>query len=111
MMKIYKPSLISHKLTSIVRRVGLIICLLALAGCVDREVRLSGDREDVLSGLRTLLIDAQASAELAGLGNAVVNRAFGHPGVSSAHDGGHLSLDLPLKSFGKPESKRQSLMW
>ena len=95
MMKIYKPSLISHKLTSIVRRVGLIICLLALAGCVDREVRLSGDREDVLSGLRTLLIDAQASADLAGLGNADVNRSDGHPCVRSAQDVVHLSLIYP----------------
>ena len=101
MMKIHKSPLISHSLASVVRPVGVIIWLLALAGCVDREVRLSGDREDVLSGLRTLLIDKQASAELAGLGNAVVNRAFGHPGVSSAHDGGHLSLDLPLKQLWK----------
>ena len=93
MMKLYKLPSIYHRFASTLRRAGLTICLFALASCVDKEVRLSGDREDVFSGLRTLVIDAQASAELAGLGNAVVNSAFGHPGVTSAHDGGHLSLD------------------
>ena len=101
MMKLHKLPSISHRFASAVRRAGLIICLFALAGCADKEVRLSGDREDVLSDLRTLMIDEQASAELAGLGNAVVNSAFGHPGVTSAHDGGHLSLDLPLKQLWK----------
>ena len=101
MMNIHKPTFNSYSLASFVWRAGLITCLFALAGCVDREVRLSGDREDVLTGLRALLVDKQASSELAGLGNAVVNSSFGHPGVSSAHDGGHLSLDLPLKQLWK----------
>ena len=105
MMEKHKPPFISYRLASAVRRAGLIICLFALTGCADRELRLSGIREDVLFGLRTLMIDQQASAELAGLGNAVVNRAFGHPGVSSAHDGGHLSLDLPLKKLWKVRIK------
>ena len=105
MMKTHKPTFISCRFATAVRRAGLIICLVALAACADREVRLSGDREDVLSNLRTLAVDEQASAELAGLGNAVINTAFGHPGVSSAHEGGHLSLDLPLKRLWKNRIK------
>jgi len=84
MMKLHKLPSISHRFALAVQRAGLIICLFALAGCADKEVRLSGDREDVLSYLRTLVIDGQASAELAGLANAVVNNAFGHPGVTPA---------------------------
>ena len=105
MMKIHKPPFISCHLAITVWHVGLMICLFALAACTDREVRLSGAREDVLSDLRTLMVDAQASAELAGLGNAFVNRTFGHPGVSSAHEGGHLSLNLPLKQLWKGRIK------
>jgi len=100
-MKTHKSLFIFHPLALALRHAGLIICLAALAACADKDMRLSGDREDVLSGLRTLSVDNQASAELAGLGNAVVNRIFGHPGVSPAHDGGHLSLDLPLKQLWK----------
>ena len=77
-MKLHKLPSVSHRLASAVWRVGLIICMFALAGCADKEVRLSGDREDVLSDLRTLMIDGQASAELAGLGNAVVNLSLIH---------------------------------
>ena len=104
-MKTHKPTFISCRLAIAVRHAGLIIYLFALAACADREVRLSGDREDVLSDLRALVVDEQASAELAGLGNAVLNRTFGHPGVSSAHEGGHLSLDLPLKQLWKNRIK------
>ena len=67
MMKLHKFPFISHRLASAVRRAGLIICLFALAGCAEKEVRLSGDREDVLADLRTLMIDGQASAEFADL--------------------------------------------
>ena len=57
MMKLHKLFSISHRFALAVQRAGLIICLLALAGCADKEVRLSGEREDVLSGLRRLMID------------------------------------------------------
>ena len=62
MMKLHKFSSISHSFAPAVQLAGLIICLFALAGCADKEVRLSGDREDVLSDLRPLMIDGQASA-------------------------------------------------
>ena len=101
MMKTYKPLFIFDRLASAMGRLLLILCLFAIVACADGEVRLSGDREEVILGQRTLVVDEQASTELAGLGSAVVNRIFGHPGVSSAHDGGHLSLDLPLKRLWK----------
>lgn len=100
-MKSHEYHLISDCLAKAVRCAGLAISLFMLAACVDKEVRLSGDREDVLFGLRSLTIDEQAAAELSGLGKAVVNTSFGHSGVNSAHDGGHLSLDLPLKRLWK----------
>ena len=78
-------------------QVGLIAGFGMLAACADNEVRLSGEREDVFASERMLTVDPAASAELAGLGEAVVNEDFTHAGVSSAHDGGHLSLDLPLR--------------
>jgi hypothetical protein len=84
-----------HSLASVVQRAGLVIYLLFFAACVDKELRLSGEREDVLSTQRILTIDDRAQVELAGLGTAILNPEFGHPGVTSAHDGGHLSLDLP----------------
>lgn len=90
-----------HSLASVVQRAGLVIYLLFFAACVDKELRLSGEREDVLSTQRILTIDDRAQVELAGLGTAIVNPEFGHPGVSSAHDGGHLSLNLPLKRLWK----------
>ena len=100
-MKKYKPLSISHRLASAMGRLWLILCLFAIVACADGEVRLSGNRQDVISEQRTLMVDEQASTELAGLGSPVINRIFGHPGVSSAHDGGHLSLDFPLKRLWK----------
>lgn len=79
-----------------VRRAGLIVCLGLLAACADGEVRLSGEREDVFAGERILTVDEAASAEMAGLGEMDVNDSFGHPGGNAAHNGGHLSVDLPL---------------
>lgn len=78
-------------------RVGLVSGFGLLAACADGEVRLTGEREDVFASERALVIDPGAAAELAGLGEMVVNDEFGHPGVTSAHDGGHLAVDLPLK--------------
>lgn len=76
---------------------GLLICSGLLAACADGEVRLAGEREDVFAGARLLSVDEAASAQMAGLGEMTVNQDFGHPGVTAAHNGGHLSLDLPLK--------------
>ena len=73
---------------SVLLRYGLMVCLCLFTACADKELRLSGERENVLSGQRKLVIDSQAAAEVAGLGEIVLNSAFGHPGVSSAHDGG-----------------------
>jgi len=78
-------------------RSGLLVCFGLLAACADSEVRLSGDREDVFASERTVIVDEAAAAEMAGLGEMVVNEGFGHPGRSAAHDGGHLSVELPLK--------------
>ena len=64
MMKLHKLPSVSHRLASAVRRVGLIIYLFALAGCADKEVRLSGEREDVLSNPRILMIDAVSYTHL-----------------------------------------------
>ena len=106
-MKLHKLPSMSRRFASVVQRAGLIICLFALVGCADKCAYLV--TVDVFS-IRTLMIDGQASTELAGVGNAVVNSAFGHPGVTSAHDSGHLSLDLPLKQLWKAREE-QSLMW
>jgi len=78
-------------------RLGLIAGFGLLAACADGEVRLSGEREDVFASTRNLIVDEAAFAELAGLGAPVVNSEFTHPAVTAAHDGGHLSVDLPLK--------------
>ena len=87
----------SHGLVRTGLRLSLIAGFGLLAACADSEVRLSGEREDVFASTRSLTVDEAAFAELAGLGEPVVNTEFTHPGVTSAHDGGHLSVDLPLK--------------
>ena len=86
----------SHGLLRTALRVGLIAGFGMLAACAESEVRLSGEREDVFASSRSLSVDEAAFAELAGLGAPVVNDEFGHPGVTAAHDGGHLSVELPL---------------
>ena len=87
----------SHGLVRTGLRLSLIVGFGLLAACADSEVRLSGEREDVFASTRSLTVDEAAFAQLAGLGEPVVNTEFTHPGVTSAHDGGHLSVDLPLK--------------
>ena len=69
-------------------RLGLIAGFGLLAACADGEVRLSGEREDVFASTRNLIVDEAAFAELAGLGEPVVNSEFTHPAVTAAHDGG-----------------------
>ena len=86
----------SHGLLRTALCVGLIAGIGMLAACAESEVRLSGEREDVFASSRSLSVDESAFAELAGLGAPVVNDEFGHPGVTAAHDGGHLSVELPL---------------
>lgn len=86
----------SHGLLRTALCVGLIAGIGMLAACAESEVRLSGEREDVFASSRSLSVDEAAFAELAGLGAPVVNDEFGHPGVTAAHDGGHLSVELPL---------------
>ena len=88
----------SHGLLRTALRVGLIAGFGMLAACAESEVRLSGEREDVFASSRSLSVNEAAFAELAGLGAPVVNDEFGHPGVTAAHDGGHLSVELPFES-------------
>ncbi len=77
---------------------GLLVCagLLVWSGCGEKEVILPGKREAVLIQAQTLELDPQAASEAGAIGSAVENESAGHPGLNSGHQGGHLTLALPL---------------
>ena len=72
------------------------VMLLALAACSEPELILPGERTSILPEASLVEIDAAAAEEGADLGAVQQNTLFGHPGVSSGHSGGHLSLQWPL---------------
>jgi len=70
--------------------------LLALAACSEKELILEGERTAVLAPVETVSLVSEAGAEGAQIGEAVINQAFTHPGASSGHAGGHLTLNWPV---------------
>lgn len=76
---------------------GFLLSMIMLAGCTEREVILPGERESVILQSDIISINENASKEQPVLGEPLENIISGHPGVTSGHAGGHLSLSLPLK--------------
>ena len=87
---------ISARLTGVMLLGLSAVCLSA---CSESELILPGERESVLFQTQSFVVNADRSASQAMLGTPVNNPASGHPGVSSGHDGGHLSLELPLRKL------------
>lgn len=87
---------ISARLTGVML---LGLSALHLSACSESELILPGEREAVLFQTQRFAVNADRSASQAMLGTPVNNPASGHPGVSSGHDGGHLSLELPLRKL------------
>lgn len=70
--------------------------LFALAACSEKEFILEGERTAVLAPVETVSLVAEAGAEGAQIGEAIVNESFAHPGMSAGHAGGHLTLNWPV---------------
>lgn len=77
----------------------MLLVMLGLSACGDKDVILPGDREAILDDIALPETDDAAFAEGAGIGDAVPNIIFGHPGLLPSHSGGHLALELPLKKI------------
>lgn len=75
----------------------LVLLMLGLSGCGDREVILPGERSSILSDIALPETDDTATAEGAGIGEPIPNILYGHPGLLPSHAGGHLDLELPLE--------------
>ncbi|MGC6518165.1 MAG: PQQ-binding-like beta-propeller repeat protein [Candidatus Puniceispirillaceae bacterium] len=73
-----------------------VLVLTALGACSDPELILPGERTAILPEKQIIQINDDALAEGARLGNAMVNETYGHAGMTSGHDGGHLSLSWPV---------------
>lgn len=80
---------------------GVFLCLMAslLVGCFEGELILPGEREDVLVQTRSFGVNEKGPSTPPDTGQPVNISSSGHPGISSGHDGGHLTLDLPLRTI------------
>ena len=73
-----------------------LVVLAGLSACSEPELILPGERSAILPELAVVKVDAAAAQEGVALGEVRQNATFGHAGVSSGHDGGHLSLSWPV---------------
>ena len=72
--------------------------MVMLSACTDKELILPGERESILLNQSQIQTSDDAQSEGAGLGDMVQNESAGHPGIDSGHAGGHLALELPLRT-------------
>ncbi len=70
-----------------------------LGACSESELILPGEREAILSQTQSFAVNPDSAASPAILGAPTENLASGHPGISSGHNGAHLSLNLPLRKL------------
>ena len=80
---------------------SVLLCLTAsfLSGCFDKELILPGEREAVLIQTPSFGVNEKGDTTFPNTGPPIKIGSSGHPGVSSGHDGGHLTLDLPLRTI------------
>ncbi len=81
------------------RSVLLYLTTSFLVGCFEGELILPGEREAVLVQKPSFGVDEKGNTTPPNTGQPVNIGSSGHPGISSGHDGGHLTLDLPLRTI------------
>ena len=92
---------ISARLTGVML---LGLSALHLSACSESELILPGEREAILSQTQSFAVNPDSAASPAILGAPTENLASGHPGISSGHNGAHLSLNLPLRKSWSAEN-------
>lgn len=80
---------------------SILLCLTAsiFVGCFEEELILPGKREAVLVQTPSFGVNEERNTIPPDTGQPVNIASSGHPGISSGHDGGHLMLDLPLRTI------------